>query len=241
MVSANIENKDVNVEIEQIKNSYRARKGKYLNKYSMLDPFVYMSEQEKERKIIHWIKWVGLEPVETKKVLEIGCGSGKNLLELIRLGFKPENIIGNELLEDRAELARRILPSATKIICGDASSLNLANNSFDVIIQSTVFTSILGDAFKKRLAERVWELLKPGGGILWYDFIYNNPKNHDVKGIPIKEIKELFPHGSIKVWRVTLPPPIGRVVTKIHPGLYNFFNLFPFFRTHVLCWIEKSN
>ena len=75
---------------------------------------------------------------------------------------------------------------------------------------------------------------------MWYDFIYDNPKNKDVNGIPLKEIKELFPEAKIQYWSLTLAPPISRLITKIHPSLYNIFNAFPFLRTHILCWIEKK-
>jgi hypothetical protein len=29
-------------------------------------------------------------------------------------------------------------------------------------------------------------------------------------------------------------------MTVIHPTLYTLFNMFPFLRTHVLCWIRKG-
>lgn len=85
----------------------------------------------------------------------------------------------------------------------------------------------------------MWSMVKPQGGVLWYDFIFNNPNNPDVRGISILRIHELFPGGKIKVWRLTLAPPISRRVTKIHPSFYTLLNYIPFLRTHVLCWIEK--
>jgi hypothetical protein len=53
------------------------------------DISVYLGMQEKERTIIRWINRFGIEPNENIRVLEIGCGSGSNLLDLIRLGFHP--------------------------------------------------------------------------------------------------------------------------------------------------------
>lgn len=226
-------------ELKQIQERYAKRNQFVSDRYSMLNPSVYMGQQEKERKLIQWIKWTHLEPVETKKVLEIGCGAGSNLLKLIQLGFKPENLFGNELLEERVNLAQKLLPPGVTIISGDASVLDLDDESFDVVFQSTVFTSILDIDFQKKLANRMWRLVKPGGGILWYDFIYDNPSNVDVKGVSLKQIRNLFPEGALKVWKLTLAPPISRLVTKIHPQLYNIFNFFPFLRTHVLCWIKK--
>jgi hypothetical protein len=154
--------------------------------------------------------------------------------------FISENLVSNEFLEDRAEVARRRLPGAIKILVGDAAEINLDEGPFDVVYQSTVFTSILDDGFQYKLADRMWAMVKPGGGVLWYDFIYDNPRNSDVKGVPLRRIKDLFPQGKINFWRLTLAPPISRRVTRIHPTLYSVFNLLPFLRTHVLCWIQKA-
>ncbi|RCJ37348.1 methyltransferase type 11 [Nostoc minutum NIES-26] len=228
-------------EVEAIRQRYARFKQlpEYLL-YEPLNPYSYMTYEEKRRAFIRWIHWAGLAPVRDKRVLEIGCGFGDNLLQLISLGFQPENLIGNELLEERALRARYLLPKDSQVLLGDASTLKLEKNSFDVILQATVFTSILDDNFQQNLANHIWSLIKPNGGILWYDFIFNNPRNPDVRGVPIKRIYNLFPKGEIKVWRLTLAPPINRRITKIHPNLYYLLNMMPFLRTHALCWIKKS-
>ena len=208
--------------------------------YSMLNPAVWQTVQERQRRLIDLLsKNILSKSLAELSLLEIGCGSGGNLLELIRLGFDPKNIVGNELLPERAELSRKNLPSACKIIEGDASALPYSKNTFDIVYQSTVFTSLLDFEFQKKLAEHMWDWVKPGGAVLWYDFIYNNPSNPDVQGVSLKRVKELFPDSKISFTRTTLAPPISRRVTKIHPSLYTLFNFFPFLRTHVLCWISK--
>jgi ubiquinone/menaquinone biosynthesis C-methylase UbiE len=227
-------------EIEAIRQRYHRRQQipeAFL--YDPLNPSRYMLYQEKRQALIRWINWANLAPVKDKRLLEIGCGNGNNLSLFMSLGFQPENLVGNELIEDYAVNARRLLPTGTQILVGDASTLNLEENSFDIVFQSTVFTSILDPKFQQKLANRMWSMVKPGGGILWYDFIFNNPKNPDVKGVTKRQIHQLFPDGDIKTWQLCLAPPISRQVTKIHPSLYNVFNLFPFLRTHVLCWITK--
>jgi len=225
--------------LDDVKERYDRRKNLPSSMYDPLNPSVYMSRQEKERALIRWVDYAGLAPVSDKRVLEVGCGSGGNLLDLVRLGFRPENLVGNELLKERVLAAKRNLPESVMILEGDAAELDLEEETFDVVLQSTVFTSILDLDFQQRLANRMWSLVKPGGGVLWYDFTYNNPKNPDVKGVPVGRVHELFPGGEFKAWRLTLAPPVSRVVTKIHPGLYALFNTTPFLRTHVLCWIRK--
>ena len=66
--------------------------------------------------------------------------------------------------------------------------------------------------------------------MLWYDFTYDNPSNPDVRGVPLRRVKQLFPAGRIKWKRVTLAPPLARRVVRIHPSLYAICNAVPFFR-----------
>ncbi len=228
-------------EIKHVRERYQRRMTLHeQDLYNRLLPSVYMSQQEKERALIKLITEAGLMPVDDKSVLEVGCGSGGNLLKLIELGFDPGKLIANEILEERVQAARKRLPQVVRVIPGDATELNLPPESFDIVLQSLVFTSLLDIAVQHRLADKMWQLTKPSGGIVWYDFVYNNPSNPDVRGVSVKRIKELFPQGSIKIWRVTLAPPISRRVTRFNPLLYSVLNLLPFLRTHVLCWIEKS-
>lgn len=227
-------------EIKQIKERYTKRNSIPENLYNPLTTDVIFRRQEFERVLIKIIKDNYSYNLKNLKLLEIGCGSGKNLLKFIELGFEPKNIIGNELLIERAETARKILPKEVDIIAGDALKLSFFPNSFDIVFQSTMFSSILDTNFQRELARKILDFVKPGGGILWYDFIYNNPQNPNVKKVTLRDIKELFPDVQIRSWRLTLAPPISRLVTKIHPNFYHLFNFFPFLRTHILCWIKKS-
>jgi len=74
---------------------------------------------------------------------------------------------------------------------------------------------------------------------MWYDFTVNNPRNRDVRGVPVTRIRELFPEGKLRVRRLTLAPPLARAITRVHPRLYPVLNTCVWLRTHVLAWVEK--
>ncbi len=228
-------------EVELVEERYARRMNAKHDRYNMLNPSVWQGVLERHRKILRIFGRFLEKPVAMTSVLEIGCGAGGNLLELLRMGFSPDLLIGNELLPERMNAAQKVLPSTCNLMAGDALMLNFPEPSFDIVYQSTVFSSLLDDDFQSKLASKMWSWVKPGGGVLWYDFTYNNPKNSDVRGVSLDRIRALFPSGKLHYYRVTLAPPISRFICRIHPSLYTLINFFPFLRTHVICWIGKPN
>ncbi|MCO5124185.1 MAG: class I SAM-dependent methyltransferase [Rhizobacter sp.] len=208
-------------------------------RYRMLNPAVWQSVQERQRVILRLFARERVAHLSTLRLLEVGCGSGGNLLELLRLGFMPEHLTAIELLPERCAQARHVLPAALNVIEGDALQADVAAASQDVVFVSTVFSSLLDDAFQQRLADAMWRWLRPGGAVLWYDFTYDNPRNPDVRGVPLSRVRALFPKARVTARRVTLAPPIARAVCRLHPALYTLFNALPPLRTHLLCWIVK--
>lgn len=228
------------LETDAVRARYERRKSTVEpDRYSPLNPSVWQSIHDRQRVMLQLFARLGLTNFTDTKLVEVGCGAGGNLLEFLRMGFQPENLAGIELLEDRVDQANKVLPAGV-VHGGDANGAKLPPASQDIVFQSVVFSSLLDNDCQANLAARMWEWVKPGGGVLWYDFIYDNPNNPDVRGVPVKRIRELFPNGKLLVHRVTLAPPIARRVCGIHPTLYSLFNVFPFLRTHVLCWIQKT-
>ena len=215
-----------------------ARRG-HTDRYSALRPDVWQTLQERQRALLRLLAAHGITDLSTLRLLEVGCGSGGNLLELLRLGFAPQHLTGIELLPDRLAQARHVLPAATALIAGDATAAAIEPASQDFVLQSTVFSSLLDDAFQQLLADAMWAWLKPGGAVIWYDFTIDNPRNADVRGVPLCRVRALFPRGRVQHRRVTLAPPLARVLCRWHPGLYGVFNALPLLRTHVLAWVSK--
>jgi SAM-dependent methyltransferase len=216
-----------------------ARRDGLVDRYSLLRPEVWQMVQERQRALIRLLLDHDLTDLPALRVVEVGCGAGGNLLELLRLGFLPENLRGIELLPDRAQAARRCLPQDLAVIEGDAAEQALEPGSVDIVLQSTVFSSLLDDGFQQRLADAMWSWLRPGGGVLWYDFTVDNPRNPDVRGVPLARVGRLFPAGRLSHRHVTLAPPLARAACRVHPALYGALNVLPLLRTHVLAWIAK--
>jgi len=220
-------------------SSRYARRPSSDGRYSFLRPEVYLGVQERQRAMLHMFNQQGMTDLAAPRLLEVGCGTGGNLLELLRMGFTPQHLSGIELLPDRYRQARHALPLALELLEGDALQAPIAAGSQDIVLVSTVFSSLLDEPFQQKLAITLWQWVKPGGAVLWYDFTFNNPNNPDVRGVPLQRVQALFPQATISARRVTLAPPLARRVASIHPMLYTLFNSIPWLRTHILCWIAK--
>lgn len=224
-------------ELTQIEARY-ARRGAVADRYSLLRPEVWQIWAERQRKLLRGLAKRAGSPQDWR-VLEVGCGAGGNLLDLLRLGCRPEHLTGLELLPDRLAAAQACLPAGVRLAGGDATTAPIDAGSQDLVLQFTVFSSILDAEVQQHLARAMWRWLKPGGAIVWYDFVVNNPRNPDVRGVPLDRVRELFPEGDLRAERVTLAPPLARAVCRVHPRLYGLFNALPLLRTHRLVWIEK--
>jgi SAM-dependent methyltransferase len=220
-------------ELDQIAERY-ARRGGNGDRYSLLRPEVWQMWQERQRALLRLLAMRPGVPADWRAT-EVGCGAGGNLFDLLRIGLLPAHLTGIELLPERLAAARAALPEGVRLLAGDASTANVAAASQDLVLQSTVFSSILDDALQQRVADAMWAWLKPGGAVVWYDFTVNNPRNPDVRGVPLSRVRALFPQGHFTARRVTLAPPLARAL----PAAYPLLNLLPLLRTHRLVLIEK--
>lgn len=202
---------------------------------------VMLGAQELQRVILQTILTeFPSRKIDSISLIDVGCGTGGNLLDCIRFGFNPNFLVGIELIKERAISAKEKLPLKVKIVEGDAVSANIELQSVDIVLFSVVFSSILSDEFQEQLAGTIWKWIKPGGGVLLYDFVYDNPNNVDVRGVNFARVRALFPDAEIKMRRLTLAPPISRFICRFFPLAYHILNSIPFLRTHMLCWIKKK-
>ena len=121
-------------------------------RYSPLRPDVWQTLHERQRALLGLLAQTGLHDLSQLRLLEVGCGAGGNLLELLRLGFAPEKLSGIELLPERLALARAVLPEALVLRGGDALDAAVPDRSLDIVFVSTVFSSLLDDAFHMGIA-----------------------------------------------------------------------------------------
>lgn len=205
----------------------------------MSNPGQLFMLQDRERRVLNILRKSNSKVLSTGHILEVGCGTGLWIRDLIRWGVNPAHITGVELLQERALEAQRLCPAGVSVHCGNAATLEFPDQAFDLVIQSTVFTSILNREVRQKLAREMLRVLKPAGFILWYDFHMNNPWNADVRGVTRRDIHNLFPRCQIQLARITIAPPLVRILAPFSWMACHWLSLVPFLCTHYLGTIRK--
>lgn len=227
-------------ELDRIKHEYQRRASELPEDYYSLARVDNRYRHDQRYKDFEqMIQTSGASMESSSKVLEVGYGMGQWLEDLQRLGVSQESLSGIELDEERAQESMKRFPKADLRI-GDAANLSWEDETFDFVLQSTVFTSILDRPFKEKVACEMLRVLKKKGFIIWYDFFFDNPKNPNVKGVSKSEIEKLFPNCQVSLKRVTLAPPISRRLAKLSTGLCSALESLKIFNTHYLALIQKS-
>jgi ubiquinone/menaquinone biosynthesis C-methylase UbiE len=161
------------------------------------DYFVKMEDRKKERKHLSEIILSMLGNIKGKKILDAGCGAGRECKVLAKKGAK---VIGIDVSDRMIALAKeRCKKLNVKFFVGDMGKTKFKENYFDMII--TIFATMYKKNLKKLFRE-FKRILKKNGVLLIV-------VSHPIRKM-IKYTKNYFERG--KHW-------------EIHDGI-KFFNYY---------------
>lgn len=236
----------MNKEINLIGAERQRVQAEYVRREREISPLVYAPWQpsqlfmksERTRVAARRLHEAGVFPKPGDKCLEVGFGSLGWLGELISWGMPETDLSGIELDSARAKRAQELLPLADLRV-GDATVLPWKSETFQMVISSTVFTSILDPDVRRIVAGEISRVLAPGGALLWYDFAVNNPNNPGVRKVDRSELRRLFPELRGEIRSITLAPPLARFLTPRSWVLATLLEAIPVLRTHLLAVLVK--
>jgi len=225
-------------EAERIAQAYRELEARAGSRYDLRNrgnQEVLAERRLLARKLLDRAGWM---PLGDRRVLEVGCGTGSELAWMLEVGASPEHLVGVDLLPDRIAAARYAYPKLDLRV-GNAEQLDFADASFEIVMAFTVFSSILDGTMAANAAREIVRVLKPGGGLLWYDFRYDSPGNANVRGVSARRVRELFPQLEGRLQTVTVIPPLVRRLGPAAPVAYPLLALAPPLRSHLMGVLRK--
>ncbi|NDJ35508.1 MAG: class I SAM-dependent methyltransferase [Chloroflexi bacterium] len=169
-----------------------------MNRYALTEPAQQAMIHGRQRALIRLLRREGVLPLGGKRILEVGCGSGRVLLELLSLDADFRQLAGVDRKVGSLAAARRRLPGI-RVAAGDAACLPFAVGTFDLVVAFTLFTSLRGTVHEA--AAELLRVTSPNGAILWYDYWPGGLTP-----------QQTFSGCRIAARRVTLAPPLVRLL-----------------------------
>ncbi len=194
------------------------------------NPGVLFQNLAFEKSIVEALRKIGLDK-NTWKILDVGCGAGFSLLRLLSYGLEPERLFGIDIVESRIARGRRRQP-ALNLTLGDATAMEYSPNSFDLVMESTVFLQLTDEAVAQGIASEMVRVVKPGGYIMLTDWRYSFGRKGYV-AVSQERIARLFGVGTktsvVCRTQGALVPPLGRALSRYLPAMYFLAcRVFPF-------------
>jgi SAM-dependent methyltransferase len=216
-------------------------------RYTGYTPGYLFAHHLLERRVAGVLREVGFRPLTGRRILDVGCGDGVigeseglHLQDFLRYGAEPQNLHGIDLQPEVIARGQHLNP-ALKLLVGSAESIPFPARFFDIVAQSTVFSSILEPGMRRRVAAEMRRVVRPEGLILWYDLSVNNPWNRDIRRVSRREVAALFPDCRCRFWSCTLAHPISRLVAPRSWIGACLLERLPLLRTHELAAIRPRS
>jgi ubiquinone/menaquinone biosynthesis C-methylase UbiE len=171
------------------------------------------------------------------RLLDIGCGEG-SLVDLLGNGGVPAIYAGIDLREEVIDEARAT-HGVGPFTVASADALPFPNDAFEVVVASTLFSSVPSPEMEHAIAGEISRVLRPGGWLVWYDLRYGNPWNPAVHGISRGRLEQLFPGWRREVRSITLLPPLARRLGPLTPVAYPLLHAVPPLRSHLIGRLQR--
>jgi cyclopropane fatty-acyl-phospholipid synthase-like methyltransferase len=130
----------------------------------------------------------------TGSVLDIGCGTGENVLYLVERGLTVTGVDGatTAIRKARAKAKRRGLNASFEV--GDALNLSVPERPFDTVIDSGLF-HVFSDDERERFRASLERVIRPGGIYFLMCFSDQQPGDWGPRRVTQAEIRSVFSAG----------------------------------------------
>lgn len=188
--------------------------------------------------LAHLLRLAGPQIGGSGAILDDGCGTGWWLRALVEAGVEPERLYGIDIQPERVAAARGAVP-AGEVGGGDARNLRFPDESFVVVLQLTLLSSLDSHrAIREALGEGM-RVLAPGGVLLIYEPRVPNPLNRHTLLIRNTHLDAAGVTPTDQV-SLTVLPALARRLGGRTKERYERLARLPFLRTHRLVVYRKQ-
>jgi len=205
--------------------------------YDHLPPAERYLHRTRDEALLTLLRRRGIETLAGRRILELGCGSGSLLRSLITYGASAERLTGIDPNFRRLRRARNA--SGANVALADGALLPYRSEAFDLVFVFTALSSMVDLDVRRHATHEALRVLRPGGLVIVYDF-WTNPFNSSVRPVSAAELQHVFEPHRVEIERVTLAPPLVRLLGGREP-LCRALERLPLLHTHLLAAVTKES
>ncbi|MGI8828262.1 MAG: class I SAM-dependent methyltransferase [Candidatus Limnocylindria bacterium] len=218
-------------ELQHIRDTYAGYRERRSHLWSTDNPGFARIVEDRDRALAGLIADSTMGRTDPR-VLDVGCGPGR-LASVLRGAGMRVSFTGLDLLPEMLDAALMADPSASWVQ-GSADRLPFADGSFDVVVASTLFSSLPQGTLEVAVAAEIGRVLAEDGLVVWYDLRYPSPGNRSVRPITRGRLSRLFPGWRAELRTITLLPPLARRLGWATTVAYPLLERIPVLRSHLV-------
>ncbi len=132
-----------------------------------------------------------IEQSKPGRALDLGCGTGTNLLTLARAGWQVEGVEFALLAYHKAWLNLKALGKGHNIYLADVVEIGFLKHTYDLILDIGCYHG-LGKKDREKYHKNVQRLISPGGTFLLYGFLLNQYSQAGIEEAEIDAFSQAF-------------------------------------------------
>ena len=170
--------------------------------------------------------------------VDLGAGEGNDVADL-RSALGPAACL--VAVDLRASALRALLRSGAPAgaVVAHASRLPFRDGSVDLVLQSTMLSSVLSAERRAAIVGEVRRVLGRGGRFVSLDMRLPSPRNPNIRPVRRAELEHGFAGWGCGSRSIVLAPPLQRALRALSPRLAAAAEAVPFLRSHLLFWARR--
>jgi ubiquinone/menaquinone biosynthesis C-methylase UbiE len=170
--------------------------------------------------------------------LDLGAGEGNDVRALRRTLGPAARLVAVDV---RVAALRTLRGSGApaEAVAAHASKLPFRDRSVDLVLQSTMLSSVLSAERRESITREIRRVLRPGGTFISLDMRMPNPRNPNIRPVGLAELRRAFDGWTCGARSLILAPPLQRRLLRVSRGLVRVAEAVPFLRSHLLFWARR--